>query len=170
MLLVKVQPAIKRTISQPKNVQTMGTVKYNPFVPAKVFSNLFDEFFNKGLGDFVGGDSMLTQPSVNVMETKDNFQIELAAPGLNKGDFEVKVDNGTLTISAKKEHKEETTEAEGRYMRKEFNFASFTRSFQLPDTINAGDINATYENGVLLVTLPKKEEAKVVAARTIEIG
>lgn len=168
MLFVKVQPAIKRTISQPKNVQTMGTVKYNPFVPGKAFSNLFDEFFTRGLGDFVGADSIFTQPSVNVLETKDNFQIELAAPGLNKGDFEVKVDNGNLTISAKKEQKEETTE--GRYARKEFNFASFTRSFQLPDTINANDINATYENGVLLVTLPKKEEAKVVAARTVEIG
>ncbi|MFM9948269.1 MAG: Hsp20/alpha crystallin family protein [Saprospiraceae bacterium] len=146
----------------------MGTVKYNPFVPAKVFTNLFDEFLNRGLGDFVGADSMFTQPSVNVLETKDNFQIELAAPGLAKGDFEVKLDNGTLTISAKKENKEETTE--GKYTRKEFNFASFTRSFQLPDTINAADIAATYENGVLLVTLPKKEEAKVVAARTVEIG
>lgn len=168
MLLVKVQPAIKRTISQPKNVQTMGTVKYNPFVPAKAFSNLFDEFFTRGLGDFVGADSIFTQPSVNVLETKDNFQIELAAPGLTKGDFEVKLDNGTLAISAKKENKEET--AEGKYTRKEFNFASFTRSFQLPDTINAAEIAATYENGVLLVTLPKKEEAKVVAARTVEIG
>ncbi len=146
----------------------MGTVKYNPFVPAKVFTNLFDEFLNRGLGDFVGADSRFTQPSVNVLETKDNFQIELAAPGLTKGDFEVKLDNGTLAISAKKEQKEETTE--GRYTRKEFNFASFTRSFQLPDTINAADIAATYENGVLLVTLPKKEEAKVVAARTVEIG
>ena len=168
MLFVKVQPNLKHTISQPKNVQTMGTVKYNPFVPAKAFTNLFDEFLNRGLGDFVGADSMFTQPSVNVLETKDNFQIELAAPGLNKGAFEVKLDNGTLTISAKKENKEETTE--GKYTRKEFNFASFTRSFQLPDTINAADIAATYENGVLLVTLPKKEEAKVVAARTVEIG
>lgn len=168
MFLVKVQPSVKHTISQPKNVQTMGTVKYNPFVPARAFTNLFDEFFNRGLGDFVGADSIFTQPSVNVLDTKDNFKIELAAPGLNKGDFEVKLDNGTLTISAKKEQKEETTE--GRYTRKEFNFASFTRSFQLPDTVNAADIAATYENGVLLVTLPKKEEAKVVAARTVEIG
>jgi len=168
MLFVTVQPAVKHTISQPKHAQTMGTVKYNPFVPAKAFSNLFDEFFNRGLGDFVGADSIFTQPSVNVLETKDNFHIELAAPGLTKGAFEIKVDNGNLTISAKKENKEETTE--GRYSRKEFNFASFTRSFQLPDTINAGEIAATYENGVLLVALPKKEEAKVAAARTVEIG
>ncbi len=168
MFLVKVQPATKRIISQPKSVQPMGTVKYNPFMPAKAFTNFFDEFLNRGLGDFVGSDSIFTHPSVNVLETKDNFRIELAAPGLNKGDFEVKVDKGNLIISAKKENNEETTE--GKYTRKEFNFASFTRSFQLPDTVQAGGINAAYENGVLLVTLPKKEEAKIEDARTIEIG
>lgn len=148
----------------------MGTVKYNPFVPSKAYANLFDEFFTKGLGNFVGADSLFTQPAVNVLESADNFRIELAAPGLNKGAFEVKVDKGTLTISAKKEQKEETTTPEGKYSRKEFNFATFSRSFQLPDTIDANAIGANYENGVLLVTLPKKEEAKVEAARTIEIA
>ncbi len=168
MFLVKVQPANKRTFSQPKqHIQTMGTVKYNPFTPAKAF-NLFDEFFTRGLGDFVGSDSVASNPSVNVLETNDNFSIELAAPGLNKGDFEVKIDNGKLTVAAKKENKEE--KPEGRYTRKEFNFTSFTRTFQLPETVNTSAIVANYENGVLQLTLPKKEEAKVEAARNIEIA
>lgn len=144
----------------------MSLIRYNPFA-AKSVGNFFDDFFNRDISGFFGSDFSASNPSVNVVETENSYRVEVAAPGLEKEDFEVNVDNGFLTISARKEQKEETKG--DRFMRREFNYSSFTRSFQLPDTVKAGDIAASYENGVLKVTLPKKEEAKIESARVIEI-
>lgn len=106
-------------------------------------------------------------PDVNVVETTDNFRIEVAAPGLEKSDFTVNVDKDLLTISASKEH----TRADQEQVRKlEFNYGTFQRSFRLPETVETGAIEASYTNGILCVTLPKKEEAKPRPARTIEIA
>ena len=124
----------------------------------RTFGHLFDEFFNNGLADFVGTDGHYSRPSVNVLETKDGFKIELAAPGLSKEDFKINVEKNVLTISSSKEHKEESTE--GKYKRREFSYASFKRSFNLPEVVDKDAIAAAYENGVLNVTLPKVEAAK----------
>ncbi|MCO6492072.1 MAG: Hsp20/alpha crystallin family protein [Phaeodactylibacter sp.] len=145
----------------------MSLIRYNPFATKSV-SNFFDDVFNRGITDFFGSDFSMSTPSVNVVETENSYRVEVAAPGLEKKDFEVSVDNGFLTVSARKEHKEEVKEGD-KYMRREFNFSSFTRSFQLPETVNADDIAANYENGVLKITLPKKGEAKIEAAKVIEI-
>ncbi|MCO6476348.1 MAG: Hsp20/alpha crystallin family protein [Phaeodactylibacter sp.] len=145
----------------------MSLVRYNPFATKSV-SNFFDEMFNRNITDFFGSDFSMSTPSVNVVEKDDSYRVEVAAPGLEKEDFEVSVDNGFLNISAKKEHKDEVKEGD-KYMRREFNFSSFTRSFQLPETVKADDIAANYENGVLKITLPKKDEAKIEAAKVIEI-
>ena len=128
--------------------------------------SLFDSFFNRGLGEFFGNDFLNDSPSVNIIENEKDFRIELAAPGLDKGDFNIKVEDDHLLISAKKETKQEESE-EGKFVRREFSYSSFQRSFRLPDTVNGEDIKANYENGVLLVTLPKSE--KVETARVIEI-
>ena len=145
----------------------MSLIKYNPFATKSV-GNFFDDFFNRGITDFVGSDFSVSTPSVNVVETENSYRVEVAAPGLEKQDFEVSIDNGSLNISARKEHQEEVKDGD-KYMRREFNFTSFTRSFQLPDTVQADDIAANYENGVLKITLPKKEEAKIEAAKVIDI-
>ena len=145
----------------------MSLIKYNPFATKSV-GNFFDDFFNRGITDFVGSDFSVSTPSVNVVETENSYRVEVAAPGLEKQDFEVSIDNGSLNISARKEHQEEVKDGD-KYMRREFNFTSFTRSFQLPDTVKADDIAANYENGVLKITLPKKEEAKIEAAKVIDI-
>ena len=145
----------------------MSLVRYNPFATKSV-SNFFDDVFNRGITDFFGSDFSTNMPSVNVVETEKNYRVEVAAPGLEKEDFEVSVDNGFLNISAKKEHQDEVKEGD-KYMRREFNFSSFTRSFQLPETVKADDVAASYENGVLKITLPKKDEAKIEAAKVIEI-
>ena len=145
----------------------MSLIKYNPFATKSV-GNFFDDFFNRGITDFVGSDFSVSTPSVNVVETENSYRVEVAAPGLEKKDFEVSIDNGFLNISARKEHEEEVQDGD-KYMRREFNFTSFTRSFQLPDTVKADDIAANYENGVLKITLPKKEEAKIEAAKVIDI-
>jgi len=95
-------------------------------------------------------------PAVNILDNKDNYIMELAAPGLKKGDFKIKLDNQLLTISSEK--KEEKEEQEENYTRKEFVFSSFSRSFTLPKTIVFDKIKADYKDGILIVNLPKKEE------------
>lgn len=129
-------------------------------------NSVFDNFFND---DFFGNRHFPTNtPAFNVKEKADGFELELAAPGLNKEDFNVELHNGFLTISA--EHKVEENTENDNYIRRGFSYQSFKRSFQLPKSVDATKISANYENGVLRLGLPKKEEAKELPARTIEIA
>jgi HSP20 family protein len=145
----------------------MSLIKYDPFAPVRSLTNVVDEFFNRGIGELIGYDHAFSVPSVNVVEKSDSFTIEVAAPGLEKGDFKVSVENGCLNISAKREKSEEVKE--GKYTRREFNYTSFNRSFTLPDTVNPEGVHGIYENGVLRVDLPKREVAQLENARVIEI-
>jgi HSP20 family protein len=109
----------------------------------------------------------LTYPPVNVLEFGDQFQIQIAAPGMDKGDFEIKVEKDLLTISGRREQ----PAAEGEtFRRREFGAYTFKRHFQLPDTLDTGAVQASYVNGVLLVAIPKREEAKEKPPRKIEIA
>ncbi len=136
---------------------------------------------NKGLdsmiNDFMGGDFFMNQnglycgnqtlPAINIVENDDEYQIELAAPGLDKKDFNIEFNNGKLTIGAKKQETEDTR----KFVKREFNYAGFTRSFVVPkQKVNDGAITAAYENGVLHVVLPKREEVKPKPARIVEIS
>lgn len=138
-----------------------NTAKFRALPTTKFFSNgLFDDFFNRSIADYVGADSVQHQPAVNIIETGTSFELEVAAPGFEKEQFTLLVENDQLTLSAKRESK--TEESEERYTRREFRFESFKRSFKLPPVVNQAEVTAVYENGVLKVTLPKKEEAKAV--------
>lgn len=128
---------------------------------------MFDNFFGNSITDFMGGDFAMTQPSVNVVETHDHFRIEVAAPGLERGDFDIQVENDHLLIKAERTHKDEVKE--DNFVRREFNYTSFTRNFQLPKSVNGEGIGAKYENGVLTIELPKKEEVKGQPVKRIEI-
>lgn len=130
------------------------------------FSRLLDDFFSNDLSHTKGFDSRKSVPGVNVAELEDSFRIELAAPGLDKADFTLNVDNDRLTIKAHKEVSKE--EAQEKYTRREFSYNSFERSFTLPETVDQEGIHAVYENGVLNVSLPKREE-EVKAAKLIEV-
>lgn len=110
----------------------------------------------------------MNEPALNIKEKKDEFEIELATPGYNKKDFEVTIDNGCLNISAKKEMSKE--EKDENYTRKEFSYASFERSLQLPDNIISEKIKAKYDNGILKFNLSKKAEAKKQKPKLIEIS
>ncbi|MDX1477466.1 MAG: Hsp20/alpha crystallin family protein [Saprospiraceae bacterium] len=146
----------------------MNLIKFDPMMP-RTFSNMFDNFFNRSISDFVGSDFVMNMPSVNVVETDNGYGLEVAAPGLAKEDFDISVEKDRLTISARKEAKEEVNE--DKFTRREFNYASFQRSFYLPETIDKDAIEARYENGVLRLSLPKKAEiVKEEKGRTIEIG
>lgn len=142
--------------------------KYHPALKTKVgMDGLINSFFNAGLQDFVGHDGLKSAVFVNVLEQPDHFSLELAAPGFEKQDFTVGLENGQLNIRAKREVQEETTE--GRFTRREFLVADFERTFKMPETVNQDAIEAVYENGVLLVKLPKKEDAKPMV-KSITVG
>lgn len=136
-------------------------------VRPSTMDQVFDNFFNRNLGDFFGNDSLNDAPSVNITELDDLFKIELAAPGLEKGDFNIKVEDDHLTISAKKEHKTEEQGEDGKFLRREFNYTSFKRSFRLPENVSTEAIKANYINGVLVLELPKVEPEN--NTRVIEI-
>ena len=146
----------------------MNITKFNAQSPSKNFSSLLDEIFNRSVSDFLGSEGVFNSPSANVIENKDSFVLDLAAPGLKKEDFKITVDNQKLTISAQKEQSS-TEEKQGQWTRREFNFSSFQRSFSLPNTIDSDKIEAQYFNGVLSLHIPKKEEAKDKDPRMIEI-
>ncbi len=108
-----------------------------------------------------------TVPAINIIENEDNFKVELAAPGLKKDNFKIEVDNNKLTISS--EVSSEKINSNVNFTRKEFDFSSFTRTFALSDNINTDAIKASYKNGVLSITLPKKEEKKDIK-KMVEIS
>lgn len=137
------------------------------------FPNLFDDFFTRDVfnsGGTTFSSTGTTIPAVNIRETPDDFEVEMAAPGMNKKDFKIELDGTLLTISSEKtdEHEEEK---EGTYSRREFSYQSFKRSFTLSkDVVDIDKINARYENGLLYLRIPKKEEAKQKPPRMIEIS
>ncbi|MBK9255161.1 MAG: Hsp20/alpha crystallin family protein [Saprospiraceae bacterium] len=135
--------------------------------PVKSFSNVIDEIFSKGLNEF-SGNLTSTNPSVNIKEDKDSYIIDVAAPGLEKQDFNLSLEKDHLIISASKENSQESEE-EGKWTRKEFNFSAFRRSFYIPETVDAENITAEYDKGILSVKLAKKEEVKEKAPKQIAI-
>ncbi len=133
------------------------------------FPGMTDEFFGRDfLSNLFDTQTGISMPSVNIIEGKEDFKIEVAAPGLEKKDFKIDLNNNVLTISSEKEMKDEQTDK--NYMRREFSYSSFQRSFALPNTVDAEKINAAYKDGVLSIAIPKKEEAKEKPARTIKIS
>ena len=134
------------------------------------FPSLIDEFFGGDVfpGFFLDFDKRMAMPAVNIIEGKNDYRIEVAAPGLDKADFKINLENNVLTISAEKENKQEETNE--RFMRREFNYSSFSRSFALPDDLDAEKVSAKHKDGVLNVLIPKKEQAKEKPARSITIS
>ncbi len=133
---------------------------------------LLDRLFDSDVFDWTNKNyskTNTTLPSVNVKENDDRFAIEVAVPGFNKNDFKIEIHNDQLSISSEKEESSESKEENEHYTKREFSYQSFCRSFNLPQTADAEKIDASYENGILTVVIPKKEEAKPKGPRAIEI-
>jgi HSP20 family protein len=145
----------------------MNLVKFNSFVPGNsIFDEMFDEFFS---ADKAPGQSWARyqEPLVNILEDKEAFVIELAIPGVEKNEVEIKVDKDQLIIQGKAGVMDE--ESEIKYMKKEFYFGSFEKSFHIPESVERENINAGFKDGILRIELMKKEEAIDKGPKHIEI-
>ncbi|POY34724.1 heat-shock protein [Solitalea longa] len=133
-----------------------------------LLGDLFTQNWNDwGLSNF--SEANTTLPRVNIRETNEEFNIELAAPGMKKEDFKIELDNDMLVISSEKH--DESEEMQNEYTRREFSYQSFQRSFTLSERlVNREEIKAEYREGILHITVPKKEEAKTKPVKVIEIS
>jgi HSP20 family protein len=153
----------------PSNTNNMSETKSNKnenFVPT-VFSEFFDnaKFMGK---NWLETELGLHMPAVNIKESNKEFNLEFAAPGFKKEDFKVSIDKDVLNVRAEKE--EEKSEENKKFTRKEFSYSSFSRSFTLPGIVNADKIGATYTNGILKLSIPKKEETKETSKKEIRVA
>lgn len=150
----------------------MSIVKRNGW-PFSDMPGLFNDFLSRDLWNWGMENNSTTNttiPAINVKETNDHYEVELAAPGMEKKDFKIELNSNLLTISSERQNKWEEKEDE-RYTRREFSYQSFQRTFQLPkDVVDEDKIEAKYENGLLHLTIPKKEHAKQRPPRMIEIA
>jgi HSP20 family protein len=138
-----------------------------PAMPSLFNDFLTRDFFNWGLSN--NSVTNTTIPAVNIRETNDNFVVEMAAPGMTRKDFKVELDGNMLTISSEKTNERENENE--KYTRREFSYQSFQRTFTLPkDVVDADKIEAKYQDGVLHLVIPKREEAKQRPPRMINIS
>jgi HSP20 family protein len=155
-------------INNKKN-KKMKTLALNNRNGSPVFFNDllegFSPIFNRIFDEDVKAIKAVSKPAVNVKETEQSFVLEVAAPGLQKTDFQIKIEKDVLSISTEVKNESETNA--DNYKRKEFNYQAFKRSFTLPENINADKITAEYKDGILHVTIAKaekeKEQLKVIA-------
>ncbi|HXB41878.1 MAG TPA: Hsp20/alpha crystallin family protein [Bacteroidia bacterium] len=134
----------------------------NDFFANNFFSpsllDIDDDFFTSGI----------SSPPANITETNKEFKLDLSAPGMKRDDFKIDVEDGVLTVSSEKE--EEKKDEETNYRRREFSYSSFSRTFALPDNIDENNINAKYDNGMLHVTIPKKEVTVTKPKKEIKVA
>ena len=147
----------------------MTLIKRNENYP--MWTNFFNDILHNDWNDLSlrnYSQANTTLPSINIKETESDFEVEMAAPGMDKKDFKIEIDKGVLSISTESKNESEHTEA-GNYTRREFNYQSFCRSFSLPTSVDSDKICAKYENGILKVLIPKRDEAKPKPVRMIDI-
>lgn len=164
-----------KLINNFKNLENMTQLVKKNRVPFPSFVNDFltsDRIFSPSIFDFEGGlldrTSSLLIPDANIVENHKDYSIELAAPGLEKKDFNVEFQDGILTVSAEKS--DEKSEEDKNYKRKEFSYNSFSRSFTVPENSLPEKIDAKYNNGILHLTLPKKEVMVSKPAKRIQVA
>jgi HSP20 family protein len=148
----------------------MSLIKRDSYLPT--WSNFFNDFLNRDWYDWSNQNFSLTNttiPSVNIKETENDFEVEMAAPGMEKDDFKLEINNNVLTISSEKQTENKTEDGKN-ITRREFSYQSFSRSFAMPVIVDTDKISAKYENGILRVNIPKKEEAKPKPMKQIKVS
>jgi HSP20 family protein len=146
----------------------MSIVRYDPFRDLRTLQDEVNRLFSSNMTRFFGDDEAMARgawsPNVDIYENKDHIILEAELPGMSREDFDLSIENNVLTLRG--ERRFEKKDEGDNYHRVERSYGAFTRSFTLPQTVSAEGANAEYKNGVLRVTLPKREEVK---ARKIEI-
>ncbi|NDP27773.1 MAG: Hsp20/alpha crystallin family protein [Flavobacterium sp.] len=135
-------------------------------------SHFFDDFITKDLFDWTDRNFAAlgsNLPSANLKETDTKIEVELAAPGMKREDFKVMIDNNILMISSENENEKEEVNKKENYIRKEFNYQAFSRTFSLPETINENKVEANYKDGILHIVIGKKEGEMRKSLKTIPI-
>jgi HSP20 family protein len=148
----------------------MSLIKRENYSPT--WPGFFNDFLNRDWYDWSNQNFSLTNttiPSVNIKENENEFEVEMAAPGMTKDDFRIELNNSVLTISSEKQSNNQSKEGEN-VTRREFSYQSFSRSFTLPVIVETEKISAKYENGLLRVNIPKKEEAKPKPLKQIKVS
>jgi len=148
----------------------MSLVKRENYSPT--WSSFFNDFLNRDWYDWNNQNYSLTNttiPSVNIKENDDEFDVEMAAPGMMKEDFKIELNNSLLTISSEKQAENQAREGKN-ITRREFSYQSFSRSFALPAIVETDRITAKYENGILKINIPKKDEAKPKPLKQISVS
>ena len=140
----------------------------NPIFTSNKITNVIDNVLNSSLSDIIGTDFVSDSPSVNITENEKNHNIIVAAPGLDKLDFVIKVENDQLLVSTNKELV--ANKKDNIFLRREFSYSSFKRSFHLPETIDRENISAAYKDGILNITIAKKNVQKGYKDRKIDIS
>jgi len=164
---------LRKGRGQKKNVEPKNNKEDKIMMPVRRNQNWLPSIFNDFFGNEWVDKSNATAPAVNILETEDDFKVEVAAPGMTKQDFKVHInEDNELIISMEKkaENKEEDKKRKGTYLRREFSYSQFQQSLILPDNVEKEKIAAKVEHGVLTVEIPKKKEVHATpAARQIEI-
>jgi HSP20 family protein len=140
--------------------------------PGEKMPSFFDEFFKPWNEWFDNGNvwgRTMQVPAVNIAEDKDSYQVSLAVPGMKKEDFKIDVDGNMLTISSEQTESKEEKDKDKKFTRKEYSYSSFSRSFTLPDEVLRDKIAAKYDEGVLTITLPRKEGVPPATAKQIAV-
>jgi HSP20 family protein len=139
-----------------------------------LFPTFFDDLFNRDLfnwGNLNFSETNTTLPAVNIKETGEAYEVEVAAPGMSKKDFKVELNGNTLSISSEKTNKSEDERDDQHYFRREFSYQSFQRTFQLQkDVLDVDKIQAKYDNGLLHLLIPKKDEVRQKPTRLIQVS
>jgi HSP20 family protein len=147
--------------------KTMSLMRFSTRYPS-----VFDRLFYDDFPGWTGYNNLNANggfPSVNIRESGDGYEVEMAAPGLTREDFKIELNNDLLTISSERENN--NTAAEGhQFTKREFGYRAFSRTFTLPETADSEKIEAKYENGILRLSIPKKEEAKPRPVRHIAVA
>jgi len=145
----------------------MALVRYNPALrnfSTRSFNSILDKFFHDAFEANGNGSGFI--PAVDISETDKSFELEVAVPGLRKEDFNISYDDGLLTISGERKFEAESKEV--NYHTRETRYGSFSRSFQLPDSVNNSKIAANYQDGILKISLPKDEKKEL--KKTIKVN
>jgi len=149
----------------------MTLIKFKNSNPNQI-SNLpsfIGDFFNDFMNtELATRDVFKSMPAVNISETNDAYLLELASPGMRKEDFRIEVENGVMTISSERKMEDKTEDS--RFTRREFSYSTFSRTFTLPEHVAMDGISAQYEQGILMITIPKKDEAKKKPVREITVS